>query len=111
MEVTREGEARSGGGVASDGAAEASRLRAELAALKATCRELALRLATSKAQQAASSPGAVAALSRVLSAVAAGRALEDALRTVDRLDFFDDEGRALQRQLLEDNLRRLSARP
>jgi enterochelin esterase-like enzyme len=39
------------------------------------------------------------------------RALEDALRVVDRLDFFDEEGRAMQRKLLQDNLQRLQARP
>jgi hypothetical protein len=38
----------------------------------------------------------------------ARRALNDALRMVDKMDFFDEEGRAQQKKLLSDNLRALS---
>jgi len=41
----------------------------------------------------------------------ARRALEDALRVVDRMDFFDEEGRAMQKKLLKDNLQRIRGTP
>jgi enterochelin esterase-like enzyme len=41
----------------------------------------------------------------------ARRALEEAVRVVDRMEFFDEEGRAMRKKFFKDNLQRIQGRP